>query len=207
MLSFQSVEPHTLELLKAIMEEPLFQGMRLVGGTALALQYGHRKSIDLDFFGNCSADKAQYREALTRIGKLVVIKESERIKIYQIDGIKVDFVEYQYRWLRPAVEENHIRLASTVDIAAMKVYAAEGRGTRKDFVDIYFLLKHYSLTELLTFYREKYPEHSDFAALRSLTYFEDAESAPMPFMLKNDTWGSMKSYIVKEVEEYTLLRK
>jgi hypothetical protein len=61
------------------------------------------------------------------------------------------------------VEENHIRLASTVDIAAMKVYAAEGRGTRKDFVDIYFLLKHYSLTELLTFYREKYPEHSDFA--------------------------------------------
>jgi len=203
MLSYQSVEPHTLELLKSIMEIPLFQGMRLVGGTALALQYGHRQSIDLDFFGHCTADAEQYREILSNLGKLVVFKETERIKIYQIDGIKVDFIEYQYPWLEPTIEENHIRLASPIDIAAMKIYAAEGEGTRKDFVDIYYLLKHFTLSELLEFYRRKYPEHSEFAALRSLTYFEDADSLPMPFMFTKDKWEDMKSQIIKEVKDYT----
>jgi hypothetical protein len=202
MLSYQSVEPHTLELLKAIMGESIFQDMRLVGGTALALQYGHRKSVDLDFFGSCSADNDQYRETLSKIGKVVVLKESARIRIYQIDGIKVDFVEYAYPWLDSTVEENHIRLASPVDIAAMKIYAAEGRGTRKDFVDLYFLLKHYTLSDLLKFYRDKYPEHSEFAAIRSLTYFEDAEKSPMPFMFAKDKWEHMKARISREVANY-----
>jgi hypothetical protein len=105
-------------------------------------------------------------------------------------------------WNESTVEENHIRLASPVDIAAMKIYAAEGRGTRKDFVDLYFLLKHYTLSDLLKFYRDKYPEHSEFAAIRSLTYFEDAEKSPMPFMFAKDKWEHMKARISREVANY-----
>lgn len=202
MLSFQTVEPHTLELLRRLMAMPLLSGTRLVGGTSLALQYGHRNSVDLDFFGSLDDDLLAFRDSLESIGHVNVIKESKSIRIYDIDGVKIDFVDYsRYSWITDAVEEDGLRLASPKDIAAMKVNAIEGRGTRKDFIDIYFLLQHYSLNEILGFYREKYPEHSSFRALMSLSYFEDAEKQIMPKMYATDSWDEMKAYIIKEVEK------
>ena len=202
MLSFQTVEPHTLELLRRLMAMPLLSGTRLVGGTSLALQYGHRNSVDLDFFGSLDDDLLAFRDSLESIGHVNVIKESKSIRIYDIDGVKIDFVDYsRYSWITDAVEEDGLRLASPKDIAAMKVNAIEGRGTRKDFIDIYFLLQHYSLNEILGFYREKYPEHSSFRALMSLSYFEDAEKQIMPKMYATDSRDEMKAYIIKEVEK------
>lgn len=202
MLSFQTIEPHTLELLRSLMAMPLLSGTRLVGGTSLALQYGHRNSVDLDFFGNLDDDLLAFRDCLESINHVNVIKETKSIRIYDIDGVKIDFVDYsRYPWLTDAVEEDGLRLASPKDIAAMKVNAIEGRGTRKDFIDIYFLLQHYSLNEILGFYQEKYPEHSLFRALMSLTYFEDAEKQMMPKMYAPDSWYEMKAYIIKEVEK------
>lgn len=93
-------------------------------------------------------------------------------------------------------------LASPIDIAALKVNAIEGRGTKKDFVDIYVLLQHYSLGEILEFYKQKYPNYSIFRALRSLTYFEDAESQAMPKMFIPDTWEQMKKCITEKVNAY-----
>ena len=118
MLSYQTVNSHTLELLKKLTNEEFLSKARLVGGTALALQYGHRISIDLDFFGNIEEDNETIKEVLINIGKLSVIKESKNIKIYILDDIKIDFVNYRYNWLDPAIEENGIRLASPRDIAA-----------------------------------------------------------------------------------------
>ena len=80
----------------------------------------------------------------------------------------------------------------------MKVNAIEGRGTRKDFVDVYFLLTHFKLSELLEFYKQKYPEYSFFRALMSLTYFDDAEQHPMPKMLNSTSWDVMKQKIIAE---------
>ena len=202
MLSFQTVEPHTLELLRSLMAMPLLSGTRLVGGTSLALQYGHRNSVDLDFFGSLDDDLLAFRDSLESISHVNVIKETKTIRIYDIDGVKIDFVDYsRYPWLTDAVEEDGLRLASPKDIAAMKVNAIEGRGTRKDFIDIYFLLQHYSLNEILGFYQEKYPEHSLFRALMSLSYFEDAEKQMMPKMYVSVSWEEMKAYIIKEVEK------
>ncbi len=82
----------------------------------------------------------------------------------------------------------------------MKINAIEGRGTRKDFVDVFFLLKHYSLQEILSFYKAKYPNYSDFRALMSLTYFEDAEMQPMPKMIDKTPWEEMRRTILKAVE-------
>lgn len=203
MLSYQTVEPHALELLKAIMAEPLFDNMRLVGGTALALQYAHRQSIDLDMFGVMPEDAEEMSDRLSCIGRLHVIKNNERIKIYFIDKIKVDFVDYsRYTWIDNAVTEDGLRLASTRDIAAMKINAIEGRGTKKDFIDVYFLLQHYTLAEILGFYKQKYPEHSEFRALMSLTYFEDAEEQLMPKMFKGVSWECIKAKILEEVNAY-----
>lgn len=202
MLSYETIEPRTLDLLKALMQEPAFADMRLVGGTALALQYGHRQSIDLDFFGDFRCEQEETQEILSKYGKVEVLKETQRIRIYSVDGIKVDFVYNScYPWLAEIVLEDGIRLASTKDIAAMKINAIEGRGTRKDFVDIYFLLQHYSLKEILEFYKAKYPNYSDFRALMSLTYFEDAEVQPMPKMFDSTTWSDMQNVIISKVRQ------
>lgn len=201
MLSYETVEPRTLELLKSLMQEPVFNDMRLVGGTALALQYGHRQSIDLDFFGDLTCEQEKTQEILSKYGKVTVLKETKNIRIYVVDNIKVDFVHYScYPWLEDAIFEDGIRLASPKDIAAMKINAIEGRGTRKDFVDVFFLLKHYSLQEILSFYKAKYPNYSDFRAMMSLTYFEDAEMQPMPKMFNNTSWPDMQKVIIEKVK-------
>ena len=203
MLTFQTVVPHTLELLKRIMNIPMFNPLRLVGGTALALQYGHRSSIDLDFFGDLEIDTDKVTQALGNIGEVIISNCSDNIKTYHIDGIKTDFVNYSlYPWIDNPVVEEGIRLASPKDIAAMKINAIMGRGSRKDFVDVYFLLQHYTLDELLDFYQQKYSNASIFRALLSLTYFNDAELQPMPVMFVDVDWIKMKAVILTAVEEY-----
>lgn len=203
MLSYKTIEPHTLELLKGLASEPLFSTVRLVGGTALALQYGHRNSIDLDFFGKIDVDAESVKDVLRKYGTLRIIKESSNIKIYQLDGIKIDIVNYHYNWIDEAIMEDGLILASDKDIAAMKVNAIEGRGTKKDFIDMYFLLQNYSLEEILNFYQKKYPEHSIFRALMSLSYFEDAEEQFMPKMFSSVAWDEMKKYIVEQITNFS----
>jgi len=202
MLSYGTVEAHTLELLKAFMQQDLFAPMRLVGGTALALQYGHRQSVDLDMFGPVQFDSLEMRQVLNPLGKLTVVKETSNIKIYLLDGIKVDFVNYAYPWIDDAIEEEGIRLASDKDIAAMKINAIEGRGSKKDFIDLYFLLKHYTLQEILDFYCRKYPENSVFRAILSLSYFDDADSQMMPKMFMEGDWDCIKNYLSDVVKSF-----
>ena len=203
MLSYNTVDHRTLELLRQLSSKDFLSEARLVGGTALALQLGHRISVDLDFFGKIDAG-FDIKSELRNAGRVSVIKESENINIYVVDGIKVDFVNYPYQWINDAVVDEDIVLASPEDIAAMKINAVEGRGSKKDFIDIYFLLKHYSLEEILDFYTRKYPEYSLFRALMSLTYFEDAENQFMPKMLVDVEWKEVKSVILSAVEKASL---
>ncbi len=204
MLSYKTVEPDTLELLRRLTEEPFLAETRLVGGTSLALQYGHRISVDLDFFGQFpTEDDSEFHGMLSKYEHPIVLKSTKNIKSCLIQGIKIDFVNYSYPWIAPMIFQDNLKLAPPKDIAAMKINAIEGRGTRKDFVDIYFLLKHYSLAEILTFYQTKYPEHSQFRALLSLSYFDDAEMQPMPKMLIPVEWDTIKQKILDEVKDLT----
>lgn len=195
MLQYKTIEPGTLQLLKALQSIPLLQGLRLVGGTSLALQLGHRKSVDLDLFGDFPYDSIDVRNALEESFFVTIIKESKNIKIYQVDAVKVDFVNYKYDWIDNPVLEDGITLAGIKDIAAMKVAAIIGRGTKKDFIDMYQLLQHFSLKEILEFYMQKYPDGSLFIALKSLSYFEDAESDPMPYLFVDTSWPTVKDSI------------
>ena len=202
MLSFRTVTSDTLELLKALMSAPELSSLRLVGGTALALQYDHRVSVDLDLFGEVTIDKFELLSLLQGVGDVRVINETKNIHQYFVNGIKVDIVNYPYSWIDAPVEDDGIRLASSKDIAALKINAIEGRGTKKDFIDIYLLLQHYSLEEILTFYQQKYPDYSIFRALRSLTYFDDAENQIMPQIFVEDTWENMKENIQAHIMRY-----
>ena len=199
MLYLVTVESSTLELLKKLQRLPVLEQTRLVGGTALALQLGHRKSIDLDFFGTIDCEAEYLRESIAGIASLTILKESPHIHIYIVDGIKVDIVNYKYPWLDDVVLEQGLRLASVSDIAAMKITAIIGRGTKKDFIDIAFLLHHFSLEEILHFYAAKYNDSSVFMAMKSLAYFDDAEADPMPDMFVNQSWQQVKAYILSKI--------
>lgn len=195
MLQYQTIYPATLQLLKDLQSLELLKECRLVGGTALALQLGHRRSVDLDFFGTIPETSDEIQDILREHHEVSIVKESKNIHIYLIDGVKVDIVNYKYDWIDTPVEEDGIRLADVKDIAAMKVAAIIGRGTKKDFIDLYFLLKQFSLKELLELYLQKYPDGSLFIALKSLSYFEDAEADPMPVMFEHIEWTDVKSFI------------
>lgn len=203
MLSLQTVDPDTLELLKRFFANPELKDVRLVGGTALALQYGHRKSVDLDFFGVLPKDKELLIDIARTLGDIQVINQTRMILQLIVNQVKVDFVDYsRYLWIDEPINGDGFVLASDCDIAAMKVNAIIGRGTRKDFIDLYVLLQHYSLKEIMNFYRQKYPEFSEYRALLSMTYFEDAEMQDMPQMFIDTSWEDMKKTIVEAVKAY-----
>ena len=202
MLQYKTIEPGTLQLLKELQSSPIFEGTRLVGGTALALQLGHRSSIDLDFFGSIQASSEDIRDFLSEEHSITIVKESRNINIYLIDGIKVDIVNYRYQWIDTPVVGDGFVLAGLKDIAAMKIAAVVGRGTKKDFIDLYFLLQHFSLNEILDFYMQKYPDGSLFIAMKSLSYFEDAEADPMPVMFDDVSWEDVKVFIRQAIFSY-----
>lgn len=199
MLHFETLDPGTLRLLKELMALPLLKDTRLVGGTALALQLGHRNSIDLDLFGSVPFSSDDLHDALAAGHSLTVIKESASINIYLIDGVKVDVVNYRYPWIGEAVPGDGFILAGIADIAAMKISAIVGRGTKKDFIDLFFLIRIFPLRTILDFYMKKFEDASIFIAMKSLTYFEDAEADPMPTMLEDISWEAVKEAICNAV--------
>ncbi len=201
MLQTQSVNPKLLELLNKIMKSEVFSDFNLVGGTSLSLQIGHRLSIDIDMFGNAEIDEIEFINELSKFGKVIIIKKSKNILITSIDGIKVDFVNYKYPLLEPIIVEKNIRLVSKKDIAAMKLNAVSGRGSKKDFIDLFFLLKDFELKEMLTFYDEKFKDGSSFMVLKSLSYFEDANKEEAPIMLVKNSWEEIKEKIINELDE------
>lgn len=201
MLYYETLEPATLELLNELMKIDFFNGLRLVGGTSLALQIGHRKSIDIDLFGNIEPEEISIYAAISKFKEIKLLKRTPNIFVYHINGVKVDIVNYQYKWIQPEILIDNIRLADERDIAAMKLAAISGRGTKKDFIDLFFLLKKYNLKQLLDFYKEKFPDGSEFIVLKSLSYFEDAEDEEV-IMIENYEWKDVKNSIKEALDQY-----
>ncbi|RLG32418.1 hypothetical protein DRN80_06190 [Methanosarcinales archaeon] len=199
MLHFETIEPKTLDLLKQIQSNEHFTETRLVGGTALALQLGHRKSIDLNFFGHTDLEPIEITQELKNYGSVITRSANRRIQRYMVCNIQLNFVEYDYPWLDEPILKNTLRLASCHDIAAMKLSAITNRGTRKDFIDLAFLLNICSLQELLELYKDKFSDGEIFSVLKSLVYFNDAEEDPMPNMLVTFDWEDAKQQISNAV--------
>ena len=199
MLQTQTVVPELMELLRKIMSEKLFSDFNLVGGTSLALQMGHRNSIDIDLFGNSEINTELFIKKLSEFGEVKVAQSTKNILITKINEVKVDFVNYKYPLLSDCLFIEDIRMLSIKDIAAMKLNAIAGRGSKKDFIDLYFLLNQFSLEEILLFYEKKYFDGSIFMVQKSLTYFDDANSQLQPKMFKDFNWETCKQKIIEEV--------
>ena len=179
------VTEETLGLMKGLMSEDCLADFFLVGGTALALRLGHRKSIDIDMFTrhDISVDELQsYLSGKYRFREEFRAKNTLK---GDIDGIKVDLITYDYPLIQPLEEtDGNIRIASTEDIIAMKLSAITDSGTRvKDFTDIAYLSRDFSLNQMLCFYEAKFNGVNIFSAAKALVYFDDIDFANEPVEL------------------------
>jgi len=186
------------------MAGPGFRDFILVGGTGLALQMGHRVSDDLDLFCKKPFDPLQLLALLEPYGKVTVTGEAANTLNCFINGIKIDFLRYAYPLISVVVIEDGIRIAGMPDIAAMKLSAIAQRGSRKDFYDLNELMNQYPLTELLLFFRKKFPSVDTFHILKSLTYFDDADQEKDPVLLRKLTWNQVKKNIIREIKTITI---
>jgi hypothetical protein len=199
MLHPESVGADTLELLRQLQQEPCLERTRLAGGTALALQLGHRKSDDLDLFGPVPGEHLELEETLRAHGAVSLVSRSRKIQVCTVRGIKVGLVDDPFPWLAEAVVGDGLRLAACQDLEAMALAAITNRGSRRDFIDLAFLLEQFPLPAMLALYRRKYADASLFPVLKSLTYFDDADEDPMPCMLRPCDWDHAKQRIADSV--------
>ena len=206
MLHTETIEPRTLSLLKELMGLPSLNQFSLVGGTALALRYGHRRSIDLDLFSHQKFVQKEIITLLENIFKKRFVYEQQpaSVGIFGfIDDVKLDIMYYPHLLISSIEIIEDIRMYSNADIAAMKIQAILGRGQKKDFWDLYELLQHYSLQQIIDWHQKKYPSQMLAISIpNALTYFVDAEESETPLSFKNQNWDSIKKGIQKSVRDY-----
>ncbi len=133
MLYYKTIDNHVLELLIKLLKIPEFNNMRLVGGTALALQIGHRKSVDINLFGTLEADYLEIEKKLSELGKFIVLKNSKNINIYLLNGIKVDIVNYPYLWIDEPLIEQEIIMAGKKRYCSYENWGSYRQRNKKRF--------------------------------------------------------------------------
>lgn len=186
-------------------------GFYLAGGTAIALQFGHRTSKDLDFYTEKHFKSGDLVQEFRKVFKKEVINirrapDTLFLKIKQTD---LSFFKYPYRLIRSLTPYLSVNLASIEDITAMKIEAVIERGTKRDFVDIYYSIEKYGLKKVLSFVKEKYPEtFNEYNCLHALKYFADADISQKDrkriYLYENIEWKNIKEYITNEVKKYQL---
>jgi hypothetical protein len=206
MLYTQAVEPHAFSILEELMGLPALKDFSLVGGTALSLLYGHRKSVDLDLFSTVPFENTIIVNALEKKFKKAFDNRTSapRFGIFCfIDNVKVDIVRHPHPQIRPVVVKDGIRMLSVEDIIAMKVQAILGRGKKKDFWNIAELLQHFSVADFIQFHKEKYSTQNQLITVpQAITYFYDAEESEAPVSQKKQNWEAVKKLIGQKVNEY-----
>jgi len=181
---------------------PMIDYIYLAGGTGLALQIGHRKSYDLDFFIDREFEVDEVIDFLkNNFDTQLEMSDKKTIKA-QIDGVRFSLFYYDYPLLSKFEKFGKINLASIKDISAMKLVAITNRGAKRDFIDIYFISKIEDLEKLLNYYKKKYKKVKPniYNVLKGLVYFDDADDEPMPRMIKGVSWDEVKEYFRDEVK-------
>lgn len=197
----ETISKQTTENLALLGKSGIFDNAYLAGGTALALQIGHRISYDLDFFTD------------RKFQAQIFLKEMSRFKLYRhervawgtilgmLGSVKFSLFYYPYPLLKKTISFKNINIASVTDIAAMKIAAISERGTKRDFIDLYFILQKITLAEVFNFYDRKYQKLSSnlIHIKKSLVYFDDAENDPMPKMMIPVFWEKVKFFFEGEI--------
>lgn len=175
----------------------------LAGGTACALYLGHRLSFDLDFFSSKPVEPRIIAAGLKDLGELEVYQNDEGTFNGKFKQVKLSFFVYPYRMLYPFLEYSGVKLADLKDIACMKLDAISRRGTKRDFIDLFFICKQFELSYLLKLFEKKFKKLNVpvWHIIKSLMYFEDAERDDFPEMLQPVDWKEVKQYFQAQVKQ------
>lgn len=182
-------------------------GFYLAGGTALALYIGHRTSLDFDFYTKKKFNNRKLLEELeTKFKNVKLIQIPEQTLIVKIEGREISFFRYPYPLIFPLIKEKDFPpIASKEDISAMKIISIIQRGTKRDFIDIYFLIKEFGLKMIFEIAKKKYPSFNSYLALQSLTYFTDAEREKVKrriTYIKPVVWFEIKKFLIEAVKDF-----
>ncbi len=192
---------HAQNTLALLGKSGILKTSYMAGGSALALQFGHRVSLDFDFFSEGEFVSSQINSSLNAIGKYSVSNETPKTMVGVFNDVKFSLFHYPYPLITQPKRFLGIKLASIEDIAAMKLVAITDRATKKDYIDLFVLAKKYSIERMFDFYEKKYHllQPNLFTLIKSLSFFTDADEADMPQMLKKINWKEVKDFFRKEV--------
>lgn len=196
-----------LQLFNILSTQSFIADFYLAGGTGLALQIGHRQSLDFDFFIPRDFNTPDIIKVLVGLGSYERDNEERNTVNGTLNNVRISFFGYKYKILDEFRMYNNIRIAGLRDISAMKLEAIAGRGSKKDFIDMFFLLKQFTLEEIFTFHKMKYGIglNNQYHHLKSLVYFSDAEAEAMPVMIKPLYWSDVKKQILSYVRGFKLM--
>jgi predicted nucleotidyltransferase component of viral defense system len=195
------------KLLEFISRQECFTRFYLAGGTGLALQIGHRRSVDLDFFSEKDQVLWDTRQEILKAFSPLALQVIENVDgnlLLLVNGIQTGFFfSYGYPLLEPASTLDGIHLASIIDIALMKLDDLVRRGSRKDFYDVYMITRHIPLSELLRLGIEKYPQVRDFAfmVLEGMVMYENAERDRQPELCVDVSWEQVRSFYISQARK------
>ena len=188
--------------------EPLLRNeFYLAGGTALALLLGHRISLDFDLFSASNKLLKNEREnilSLLREKKLSILSAQDGTMHMLINGVSISLFHYPYPLIsKISGKWNNMNIAGIPDIGAMKLSAVQGRGCKKDFIDLYFIAKEKPLVDLLLQAEKKFKAQENFIeqTCKALTYFKDADMEPIPKMIKTVSWSEIKRFFIREAKK------
>jgi hypothetical protein len=195
----ETIPPDTEELVGSL-ARVLPSGAYLAGGTGLALRLGHRRSVDLDFFLPSVFDEELLLQGLRVLRGIVVEQRAPQTLHLAIEGVKVSFMSYTYPLLFPVSLFRNVPVADPRDVSCMKITAIAGRGSKRDFIDVFVASERFGLAELLNLADRKFAQtrYNKLHILKSLTYFADAEKDPLPHMLVPVDWVTVKSFFEQE---------
>jgi len=195
-----------LQLFDLLSVQSFIGDFYMAGGTDLALQIGHRRSYDFDFFIPADFDSSSVIRKLKMIGEYNRESEEKNTINGRLNGVRISFFGYHYKMIDDFRKFNILKLAGLKDIAAMKLEAIAGRGSKKDFVDLFFLLKRYTIEDMFSYHERKYGTglNNQYHLLKSLVYFTDAEEEPMPVMVEPLKWEVVKKHIVEKVKRFKI---
>ncbi|MGQ9558653.1 MAG: nucleotidyl transferase AbiEii/AbiGii toxin family protein [Desulfurispora sp.] len=198
-----ALPPGRGKVLEQLARLPALQNFYLAGGTAVALHLGHRISEDLDFFTGREFDPLELRHQLHKCGEFAVTNMQRGTLHGLFHGVKVSFLYYEPPLLFPPDRFAGCPIAALPDLAPIKLDTVGSRGSKKDFIDLYFIsLYSIPLMQVFSLYRKKYA-HLQINLkhlLMSLTYFEDAEkSREQIILLRQDvSWPEIKRYFEQQ---------
>jgi predicted nucleotidyltransferase component of viral defense system len=200
-INLGNIPSKTRALLEKIAVQDFANKFYLAGGTALALFLNHRISVDLDFFSEEKFYSPSLIKNLKKLGTFRGLKSSEDTILGTLNGVKISFFALPYKLLEKPAKFQNLRIANLTDLALMKILAISDRGTKRDFIDLYFLCQNIKpLENFVYLFPKKYGkyDYNIYHIIKSLSYFGDAENDEMPKMKIEISWNSVKKFFISE---------